>query len=81
MEQLSIKIRTLRSVFGYSQEYIAYQLGISQAAYSKKESGQNPPSLSHLEQLAKLYGFSLIDFMQYSMPDLIKVALSNQKND
>jgi transcriptional regulator with XRE-family HTH domain len=78
MEQLPIKIRTLRSVFGYSQEFIAFHLGISQAAYSKKENGQTQPSLNHLDQLAILYGVSLSDLLQAPTSDLLQTALSKK---
>ena len=79
MEQLPIKIRMLRSVFGYSQEYIAFQLGISQAAYSKKENGQTQASLVHLEAIAVLYNISITDLIQFSTPELIQLSLSKNK--
>lgn len=37
---LGSKIRQLRELKGYSQEYVANQLGMSQRAYSKLETNQ-----------------------------------------
>lgn len=50
MNTLKIKenIKRIRSIKGYSQEYTAYKLGITQSAYSKIE---NNPSKLTLEQL------------------------------
>lgn len=34
MNPIATKIRKLREIHGYPQEYVAFQLGVSQAAYS-----------------------------------------------
>jgi len=52
---VATKIRTLRNAKGYSQEYVAAKLNISQNTYSKIESGQTKLTIDRVEQLAKLY--------------------------
>jgi transcriptional regulator with XRE-family HTH domain len=79
MEKLPDKIRTLRSVYGYSQEYLAFQLGISQAAYSKKETGQTQPSLIDLQQIVVVYGISIADLLQLSISELLQLSMANGK--
>ena len=61
---LPIKLRRLREWHGYSQEYVAFRLGITQAAYSKKETGKTVPSLMRLEQIARLYGITMTSLLE-----------------
>ena len=46
------KIRKFRTEKGYTQEFMANQLGISQNAYHKIESGQTQVKAQTLEQIA-----------------------------
>lgn len=39
MIELGKKLRTLREIKGYSQEYVANEIDISQRTYSKIENG------------------------------------------
>lgn len=48
------KIRKHRTEKGYTQEFMANQLGISQNAYYKIESGQTQVKVQTLEQIADI---------------------------
>lgn len=71
MNPIATKIRKLREIHGYPQEYVAFQLGVSQAAYSKKETGRTELSLTVLQQVSSLYKISLMDLIHLTLPDLI----------
>jgi transcriptional regulator with XRE-family HTH domain len=43
MEEMAMKLRRIREIYGYSQEYVADRLGISQPAYWQKENGKRMP--------------------------------------
>lgn len=74
------KIRKLREIYGYPQEYVAFQMGISQAAYSKKESGRTDLSLSCLHKIAGIYQLPMIDLIALSAQELlIKVLQSGSQ--
>ena len=75
MSAIATKLRKLRELYGYPQEYVAYQMGISQAAYSTKENGKTELSLTVLEQLAGLYQISMLDLIALSLPDLLILAI------
>lgn len=45
------KIKSIRELKNYTQQYIAEQLGMTQAGYSKIEKGKTSLSLEKLEQL------------------------------
>lgn len=79
METFSIKIRKLREVHGYPQDYVAFQMGISQAAYSKKETGKTELSLTVLQQVSQLYGVALTDLISLSWQDLVMSAIQRTK--
>jgi transcriptional regulator with XRE-family HTH domain len=58
MESVSTKLRRIREIYGYSQEYVAERLGISQPAYWQKENGKRMPSDKRFEQIAELYNLN-----------------------
>lgn len=61
MEEMAIKLRRIREIYGYSQDYVADRLGISQPAYWQKENGKRMPSEERLEQIAELYNLTVAD--------------------
>jgi transcriptional regulator with XRE-family HTH domain len=56
-------IRSFRVSKGLSQEYIANELGIKQAAYSNIESGKSDITLNRLHELAHLLQVSIFDLI------------------
>lgn len=54
----------LRKQKGYSQEELAYQLGISRQSVSKWESGMSTPELDRLIEIADLYEVSLDELIR-----------------
>lgn len=48
------KIRTLREVKGYSQDFMAEKMNISQKTYSRIESGQVKLDIERLYQISEL---------------------------
>lgn len=75
MNTIALKLRKLREIHGYPQEYVAFQLGVSQAAYSKKETGRTELSLRVLEQVAMLYNVSLADLITLTLQELMIMAV------
>lgn len=57
------KIRILRILKGYSQEYVSFQLDISQSAYSKIESGKHSISVRRLLKIAEILGVSASELL------------------
>ncbi len=53
------KVRMLREGIGYSQEYVAKKLNITQRAYSKLEKNPNNATLERLRELSKVLGVSV----------------------
>ena len=53
------KVRMLREGIGFSQEYVANKLEISQQAYSKLEKNPDSATLERLKQLSEVLGVSI----------------------
>jgi transcriptional regulator with XRE-family HTH domain len=61
------KIKSIRELKNYTQEYIADQLGITQAGYSKIEKGKTSLSLEKLEQLAVILELPLENIINFEI--------------
>ena len=59
------KIRKIREIRGYKQEYVADQLGMSAKSYGKIESGETSLSISRLQQIAKVLDVDPLDVLSF----------------
>lgn len=71
-------IRYLREKQSLSQGQVADHLGISRQTYSKFESGETEPSVSHLKMLASLYQVNILVFIEnrYAIQESNSEAIS-----
>ena len=63
MENILKKIESLRIAKGYSHEYMAHMLDISQAAYSKMANNITKLSVERLYKIAEILEVSVGDLM------------------
>ena len=61
--ELKLKLKRLRYEKGYTQEEIAMKLGISQATYSRLESGQSKLDVEMMYKIVKVYGLDFKEFL------------------
>jgi len=59
------KIKKLRELRNYTQDYMADQLGISQPAYSKMETDETEINHVRLTQIAKVLDISVQDILAF----------------
>jgi transcriptional regulator with XRE-family HTH domain len=69
--------RPLRDLYGYSQAYVAFKIGISQSLYCKAENGQVKPTFGLVEGICSLYGITIIDFLGKPKRDLINQVVTS----
>jgi transcriptional regulator with XRE-family HTH domain len=72
MEQVLVKLKEIRKEKGYSHEYMAHQLGISQAAYSKLEKNETKLTVERLYKLAEI--------LEVTVGELLEILPTNQFN-
>ena len=61
---LAKNLKDLRKQFGYTQKYVAEQLGIIYQSYQHYEWGLTVPTLQNFIKLAKLYNVSCDDLLE-----------------
>ncbi len=60
------KIKFVRELNGYTQEYVANRLNLSQSAYYKIEAGITDITLSRLQKICTILHIDLVDLIQLS---------------
>lgn len=60
---ISENIRITRENLGYSQEYMAIQLGITQQAYSSLEKTAEKITIKRLKEIAKIFDVKIITLL------------------
>ena len=64
---LSQRLKELRKVYNYTQDYVAEVIGSTRQTYSHYETGRRKPSTETLYKLAGLYNISVDDLLHLSM--------------
>ncbi|WP_255667766.1 helix-turn-helix transcriptional regulator [Flavobacterium sp. ENC] len=59
------KIKSIRELKNYTQEYMADQLGVTQAGYSKIEKGKTILSFVKLVEIARILEVSVEDILSF----------------
>ena len=65
MPAIGNKIKKLRELKGFKQEYMAERLGITQQSYSKLESDKGDIPFSRIEQLADIFEMKPEDIVAF----------------
>ena len=65
MTHVGEKIRKIREIKGYYQEYMASKLNMSQNNYSRIEMGQNKINLDRLHEIAEVLGVDDLDILKF----------------
>lgn len=61
------KIKNIRELKDFTQEYMAEQLGITQAAYSKIETGQTKLTPNKISDIAEIFDMDASDLIDLDM--------------
>ena len=61
------KLKELRKMHNYTQDYVAEALGIVRQTYSHYETGKRMPDAESLYKLAGLYNISVDDLMHMTL--------------
>ena len=61
---LAKNLKALRLQYGYTQQYVANQIGITCQSYQAYEWGVTVPTLQNFIKLAKLYDVSLDELIE-----------------
>ncbi|OAE91992.1 helix-turn-helix transcriptional regulator [Flavobacterium psychrophilum] len=70
METVVNKIKEFRKKKGYSHEYMAHELDISQVAYSKIEKSETKLSVDRLYKIAEILETAVEDFLDIAATNI-----------
>jgi transcriptional regulator with XRE-family HTH domain len=62
-DQVSGNLKKFRKELGWSQHYIATEMGMSQNNYSRIENGKSKITLDQLEQISKVMDIELMKIL------------------
>ena len=65
MTSIEEKIKNLREIKNFTQEFMAEKLGITQAAYSKLESGNTKIRYSKIEEISNIFGIKVEELLSF----------------
>jgi len=75
MCSIGTKIRKIRELKGYSQEFLAIQLGMSQNNYSRIENNDINVTLSKLQKIAEVLEVNVIKVIAFDEEQLFNNSL------
>ena len=64
-KMMGIKIKKLRLLRGFKQDYMALQIGISQTGFSKIETGETNITLERALTIADVFNMTLPEFLDW----------------
>ncbi|ADB37199.1 helix-turn-helix domain-containing protein [Spirosoma linguale] len=70
------KLRRLRELFGYSQAAVAFTLNVAQSTYYRLEAGKSKLDPDQLKAVARLYGITVEELLEYESSQLVQLVLS-----
>lgn len=76
MNKTGFNIRKVRERKGFSQEYMANSLEISQASYARLENEDTKITVERLYKIAEILDTSIIDFFEVD-----KISIQTQNNN
>lgn len=70
--EFGTRIKKVRELRNYSQEYMAERLGISQVSYSRIETGQTRLSLNRFQIIARILEIDMLVLLEFDENILFK---------
>lgn len=73
-------IKELREERNWSQEQMAERLGMSKNGYAKIERGESLPSLERLDDIAKVFGVSVLELLRIGDKNMVLQTQNHNAN-
>ncbi len=74
------KLRKIRDFYGYTQQHIADEIGISPSQYSKYEKDETPLTLETLERICSIYKLTQVDVLSWDERNFFNITGNNIGN-
>jgi len=80
IEQPEIKIKQLRELKNFTQEYVAQKLGLSTRAYSKIETGETQLTINRLNEISQVLGMEPMEVLGFDDKKIFNINNSTGNN-
>src|SRR5690606_27741974 len=80
IEKPEIKIKQLRELKNFTQEYMAGHLGISTRAYSKIETGETQLTVNLLNEISAILGITPVEVLGFDDKKVFNIHNSTGNN-
>lgn len=80
IEKPEIKIKQLRELKNFTQEYMAGHLGISTRAYSKIETGETQLTVNRLNEISAVLGITPVEVLEFDDKKVFNIHHSTGNN-
>jgi len=81
IEQPEIKIKQIRELKNFTQEYVAQKLGLSTRAYSKIETGETQLTINRLNEISAVLGIGPMEVLGFDDKKVFNFYNSNDINN
>ncbi len=76
-QKLHDKIRSLREIKNWSQEYMAEQVHMSKNGYAKVERGETRLTVDTLDKISQAFGMDMVEFINFTDKGMICLFSEN----
>ena len=80
IQQPELKIKQIRELKNFTQEYVAQQLGLSTRAYSKIETGETQLTINRLNEISSILGVAPIEVLGFDDKNIFNIHHSTGNN-
>jgi transcriptional regulator with XRE-family HTH domain len=80
IEQPEIKIKQIRELKNFTQEYVAQKLGLSTRAYSKIETGETQLTINRLNEISKVLEMEPLQLLGFDDKKIFNINNSTGNN-
>ena len=80
IQQPETKIKQIRELKNFTQEYVAQQLGLSTRAYSKIETGETQLTINRLNEISAILGVPPMEVLGFDDKNIFNINHSTGNN-
>ena len=80
IEQAETKIKQIRELKNFTQDYVAQKLGLSTRAYSKIETGETQLTINRLNEISAILGVQPLEVLGFDDKKIFNINNSTGNN-
>jgi transcriptional regulator with XRE-family HTH domain len=80
IQQAETKIKQIRELKNFTQEYVAQKLGLSTRAYSKIESGETQLTINRLNEISEVLEIQPLEILGFDDKKIFNISHSTGNN-